>query len=360
MALFETIFDLTYLILVIGLGIRLVLSADRTSQLFGTMGILLGFGDAFHLLPRIISHLSPGGFAAHAAALSWGQFVTSITMTLFYVLYYLFLKRQTGLRSSWRDAVIYTLAALRIILVLMPQNGWGTMPGNYTFGLLRNLPFAIMGILLMVWSWQARRVPGLKHMGTLILFSFLFYAPVVLWADTIPVLGALMMPKTIAYLLLVIAGFRFFQPTFRLRSILELSIVSLVLGLIAGVFRQGLSRFYGAAALGSLVSLYTHSLVLGFAGLLLIYFVLTLRNPDPRPFITPVRLWVSGLVVTILMMTIQGLIPILGTPSGTISPTVVSILAGLGHILLATGLVWTMTLLAKVEGTAAGLREVVE
>lgn len=360
MALFETIFDLTYLILVIGLGIRLVLSADRTSRLFGTMGILLGFGDAFHLLPRIISHLSPGGFAANAAALSWGQFVTSITMTLFYVLYYLFLKRQTQIHARWRDISIYTLAALRIALVLMPQNDWGTMPGNYTFGLLRNLPFAIMGILLMVWSWQSRRMPGLRHMGTLIFFSFLFYVPVVLWADTIPVLGALMMPKTIAYLLLVIAGFRYFQPAFNLRSILELSTVSLVLGLVAGVFQRGVSRIYGAGDPASLVSLHTHSLVLGFAGLLLIYYVLALRDRDPRSVRTPIYLWVSGLVLTILMMTIQGLTQILGTAPGTVLLVVVSSLAGLGHILLAVGLVWTMLILAKAEGSAAHLNEAAE
>ena len=88
MAIVESLFDVTYLSLVIGLGIRLLLEKSKDAKLFGLMAILLGAGDAFHLLPRIVSHLNPKGFEGHSFALSWGQFITSITMTIFYVLYY--------------------------------------------------------------------------------------------------------------------------------------------------------------------------------------------------------------------------------------------------------------------------------
>ena len=71
----------------VALGVRLLLEKSKGAKLFGIMAIVLGVGDGFHLLSRVISHLSPGGFEAHTSALSWGQFATSITMTIFYVLY---------------------------------------------------------------------------------------------------------------------------------------------------------------------------------------------------------------------------------------------------------------------------------
>lgn len=212
MAFFESIFDITYLTLVLGLGLRLVREEDPTARLFGTMSILLGAGDAFHLIPRIMAHFTPDGFTAYAAALSWGQFVTSITMTIFYVIYYIYYRRLTGIDRPGRNAVVAGLAILRVLLVLMPQNDWGTLPGDYAFGILRNIPFAILGILLIFWSGQSRRVPGLKNMGLLIFLSFLFYVPVVLWSNVFPIIGALMMPKTVAYLLIVFTGFRHFLP----------------------------------------------------------------------------------------------------------------------------------------------------
>ena len=40
-----------------------------------------------------------------------------------------------------------------------------------------------------------------------IVLSFGFYIPVVLWADTVPAIGFLMMPKTIAYVWTVLIGY---------------------------------------------------------------------------------------------------------------------------------------------------------
>ena len=40
-----------------------------------------------------------------------------------------------------------------------------------------------------------------------IVLSFAFYIPVVLFADTIPVIGVLMIPKTCAYVWSVLIGY---------------------------------------------------------------------------------------------------------------------------------------------------------
>ena len=57
------------------------------------MAALLGAGDSFHLVPRSYA-LWTNGLEANAAALGFGKFVTSITMTVFYlILYYIWLDR---------------------------------------------------------------------------------------------------------------------------------------------------------------------------------------------------------------------------------------------------------------------------
>ena len=55
--------------------------------LYGTMAVILGFGDLFHLIPRSIALLTTG-LENHAAALGIGKWITSVTMTVFYVLLY--------------------------------------------------------------------------------------------------------------------------------------------------------------------------------------------------------------------------------------------------------------------------------
>ena len=40
-----------------------------------------------------------------------------------------------------------------------------------------------------------------------IVLSFGFYIPVVLWADAVPLIGMLMLPKTFAYVWTVLIGY---------------------------------------------------------------------------------------------------------------------------------------------------------
>lgn len=85
----EVIFDFSYLITIIILGILIL--CNRKSQrilfLFGIMALVLGIGDAFHLVPRIYAHLK-GGLASYPIALGIGKMITSISMTIFYALLY--------------------------------------------------------------------------------------------------------------------------------------------------------------------------------------------------------------------------------------------------------------------------------
>ena len=56
-AIVETGFDAIYLILVITIGIRMSRGCKGNKQyrLFGIMAVVLGAGDAFHLIPRALA-----------------------------------------------------------------------------------------------------------------------------------------------------------------------------------------------------------------------------------------------------------------------------------------------------------------
>ena len=50
-----------------------------------------------------------------------------------------------------------------------------------------------------------------KNMALAIILSFALYAPVVLWGDAFPLVGILMIPKTLAYVWIVLMGFSEFR-----------------------------------------------------------------------------------------------------------------------------------------------------
>ena len=88
-AIVETSFDVVYLATVITIGILMIRGSrgNRQFRLFGMMAVLLGAGDAFHLIPRAVA-LCTTGLENFTVPLGLGKWITSITMTVFYVLLY--------------------------------------------------------------------------------------------------------------------------------------------------------------------------------------------------------------------------------------------------------------------------------
>lgn len=88
------------------------------------MAVILGFGDSFHLIPRAVA-LCTTGLENFTAALGIGKLVTSVTMTIFYVMmYHVWRKRYDINGQNNLTAAVYILAVIRIALCLFPQNGW--------------------------------------------------------------------------------------------------------------------------------------------------------------------------------------------------------------------------------------------
>lgn len=352
MGLIESIFDITYLIVVVALGIRLSLLKEKQAKLFGIMAIFLGLGDAFHLLPRVLAHLSKDGFIRYQAALSWGEFITGITMTIFYVLFYFYYRSISKDFDNKKKYIVYLLAAIRIILILLPQNNWGLPDKNYTMGIVRNIPFAIMGLLLIIWTYRKRQIHGLEKMSLLISLSFIFYIPVVLWVNKIPALGALIMPKTIAYVLIVVEGFKYFIKDFKAINILDMSITYLITGLVAGVFYREFTKYYSFTEGGHLAKLHPHTLVLGFVVTIIIFILVkNLKQNDINNFKKPIHIYNTGLIATLSTMTVYGIFDVVGNGENTINISAMSGFSGLGHLLLAIGFIYTLLNIRKVSQT---------
>ena len=125
-AIGETLFDIVYLVTVITLGVRMIrgCKGSRQFRLFGWMAVVLGAGDAFHLVPRAFA-LCTTGLENYTAALGVGKWITSITMTVFYLLlYYVWRQRYRVEGKSGLTAAVWLLAGLRVVLCMMPQNQW--------------------------------------------------------------------------------------------------------------------------------------------------------------------------------------------------------------------------------------------
>lgn len=209
-AIFETLFDVVYLITVVTLGFIMVnrSKGERQYLLFGIMAVTLGFGDAFHLVPRAVA-LCTTGLANYIAPLGIGKLITSITMTIFYVLmYYAYRERYSVSGKSSLTISVWALAIARIILCLFPQNGWTSADAPLAWGIYRNIPFTILGIIIVVLYYRAsRNDKAFSWMYLSIIISFACYIPVVLFADSIPIIGMLMIPKTCAYVWSVLISF---------------------------------------------------------------------------------------------------------------------------------------------------------
>ena len=77
-------------------------------------------------------------------------------------------------------------------------------------GIDRNIPFALLGLLVIVLFYRSAKEHGdraFRWMWLTIVLSFGFYIPVVLWADVMPMIGMLMIPKTCAYVWTVLIGY---------------------------------------------------------------------------------------------------------------------------------------------------------
>lgn len=216
-AIGETVFDVLYLSFALIAGLTMLIKGSSTLvKKAGWMAALLGAGDSFHLVPRAYA-LWTTGLEAHAAALGAGKFITSITMTVFYlILYYIWREYYEIKDRRTLTITMWSLSILRTALCLLPQNQWLSYHQPLLFGILRNIPFAVMGIIIIIIFAQESKKAGdpvFRFMPLAVALSFGFYLPVVLFSSTVPAVGMLMIPKTLAYVWVICMALQLYRQT---------------------------------------------------------------------------------------------------------------------------------------------------
>lgn len=336
--IFEVYFDLIYLLLMFGFGINLITRKEKSSKLLATMAILLALGDSFHLLPRVYSHLCKGGLLANAVYLSYGKLITGITMSVFYIIFYKYYTFLGGKSNNIRFFSLCFLFLVRIILILLPQNNWKN-ESPYYMEILRNIPFLIMGVLLIVWTYKEKAIKGMKNASYLIALSFFFYIVVVVFSPFVNALGALMMPKTVCYILLVYNFYKIEVKNFNRLILFNTSITFLILSLGLGVFYREFTKPFNLTLTNKLALTHLHMLVLGFVFSFMLYILFTIEKIDINIIKKSYIFYIFGLLYFTSSLMLRGIYQISSNGQILYSETLLEVFIGLSHVILAVSLV---------------------
>ena len=192
----ESTFDIIYLLFAVISGIVILIRRrDQVGRIMGSAALILGAGDAFHLIPRVLNYFAEGDLTAW---LGYGKLITSITMTVFYVLLFVLHTKLFVWNSKTNKNRILILLLIattcRVILCLLPGNNWSDGGSSVFYGTVRNITFVMIGVLIAVIYYQRRNEKrNFKRFWLYITLSFLFYIPVAVGASLLPLLGMLML-----------------------------------------------------------------------------------------------------------------------------------------------------------------------
>jgi hypothetical protein len=211
----EVSFNLTYLVvvwsLVIGMARRRqqMSPADRPLvRLFIWAFGLLALGDTGHVGFRVLAYALDGldssltVFGAQVGLVGVGALATSITVTIFYALMVAIWWTRFDKRPGWFAYLLLAAAVVRLVLVLSPANEWNRTVPPQPWALYRNLPLILQGLgvaYLILRDARASNDRVFTWVGVMILISYAFYMPVILLVQQFPLIGMLMIPKTMAY-----------------------------------------------------------------------------------------------------------------------------------------------------------------
>jgi len=220
----EVGFNVSYLIVVwifvIALWRRqhmVLVQHRRLNQLFTWMFALLAIGDTGHVGFRVLAYALGGLessislFKVDVGLVGLGALATALTVTLFYALFVLVWAKRFGKTlGPWQYALL-GMGMVRLIVMAFPQNQWSSTTPPWPWSLYRNLPLMAQGLgvaYLILRDAREMKDRTFWLIGICILVSYAFYLPVILWVRQTPILGMLMIPKTLAYVAIAWIAYR--------------------------------------------------------------------------------------------------------------------------------------------------------
>lgn len=208
-------FNVTYLVAVWALVVAMwrrqpgVPRQDQpVTRLFIWAFALLALGDTGHVGFRVLAY-ARGGLESTITVgdttvglVGLGALATAVTVTFFYMLMLMIWQRRYRQPYGWFGMLLFGAAVIRLLIMLLPANEWNSIVPPQPWSLIRNLPLMVSGLgvayLILRDSRRTTDRPFI-WIGIMILLSFAFYLPVILFVQQAPLVGMLMIPKTMAY-----------------------------------------------------------------------------------------------------------------------------------------------------------------
>ena len=189
----------------------------KTASLIRTAFFLLALGDSGHVGFRVVAY-ALGGLEANVNLfgkainlVGLGSLSTAITVTFFYMLLVYVWKNRFEQSLNIFTYFLLGTGVLRLILMTLPGNDWGSIIPPQPMSLVRNAPLVVQGLGIMFLIFRnagQKNDKAFLWIGWMILASFVFYAPVILFVQKFPLIGMLMIPKTCAYLVIAIIAYK--------------------------------------------------------------------------------------------------------------------------------------------------------
>ena len=213
----EMTFNILYLCTIWLITILMVRNIDRVDnenkpiakKFYFAFG-LLALGDTGHVGFRALAYLM-GGLEENSLLVGMGALATAVTVTFFYMvvldIWRLRFNEPKGLLWYFLIAV----GVARLLLMVPPGNMWGEVVPPFDWSIYRNIPLMIQGIaaaiLIYVHAFKSSD-KIFKNVSYMIFISYLCYTPVILFVQKLPLIGMLMIPKTLAYVAIAIIAYK--------------------------------------------------------------------------------------------------------------------------------------------------------
>ncbi len=148
----EPVLHILYLMPILIMGGYLIRNSvgNGVYKAFGSFALTLALADGIYLLPRMYALLTTG-IEENLNIIGWGRMGHAILVTILFLMFYdIYTSRYSKNKNQKLNKTLFTLGIIRIIISILPGNGYFVLDPSPFFALLRFIPLAIMGFLLII------------------------------------------------------------------------------------------------------------------------------------------------------------------------------------------------------------------
>ena len=206
-SIIKSSFYIIFLVLVLVVGIKMLINSKGNvlAMIFGLTILVLGVGEGFHILPRILEIFN-NDIGTYGPMMETGRFISSISIILVYLLLFRFWKKYYKVTDNTNmEKILLLLGVIGVILSVIFKDST-----DYSLIILRNLPIILIGYFVILGYKKQAAITsdkGFKYLWLAMLLSLVFTIAFELLSFNYEFLVILMMPKTLMFIWIVVMGY---------------------------------------------------------------------------------------------------------------------------------------------------------